>query len=57
MFVACIIRYMRIKNKQKVEVYLTDAGKETLQIRANDEGRTMAEIVKRALDLYYKHNG
>ncbi len=45
---------MKLKNKQKVEVYLTDENKAKLKLVAEKSGSTMAEIIKRALEVYLK---
>jgi len=45
---------MRLKNKSKVEVYLTDENKAKLKSIAEKSGTTMAEIIKRALEVYLK---
>jgi predicted DNA-binding protein len=45
---------MKLKNKQKVEVFLTDAIKAKLKGRAEETGSTMSEIIKRALDSYFE---
>jgi hypothetical protein len=47
---------MKIKNKQKVEVYMNEENKMKLQSRADKEDCSMAEVVKRALTFYYKNN-
>lgn len=41
---------MKLKGKQKIEVFLTDSQKESLKMKAKELGISMAEFIKRALD-------
>ncbi len=45
---------MRLKNKEKIEVFLTVANKNCLKARSKELGVTMSEIVKRLLEEYFK---
>jgi hypothetical protein len=40
---------MKLKGKQKIEVFLTDSQKESLKAKAKEQGISMAEVIKRAL--------
>jgi len=46
----CILTCMKLKSKQKIEVFLTDSQKESLRIKAKEKGISMAEVIKRALE-------
>lgn len=41
---------MKLKGKQKIEVFLTDSQKESLRKKAEEKGISMAEVIKRALE-------
>ena len=41
---------MKLKGKQKIEVFLTDSQKESLKKKAEEKGISMAEVIKRALE-------
>lgn len=45
---------MKLKNKQKIEVFLTIDSKEKLREKAGKLGISMAEVIKRALEIYLK---
>ena len=41
---------MKLKGKKKIEIFLTDSQKESLKLKAEKLGISMAEVVKRALE-------
>jgi len=41
---------MKLKGKQKIEVFLTDSQKESLKAKAKEKGISMAEVIKRSLE-------
>ena len=45
---------MKLKNKTKIEVFVTDATKLEIKNRADLLGTTIADIMKRALEQYLK---
>jgi hypothetical protein len=45
---------MKIRNKEKIEVYMTDQLKIALKQRSLTDNCSMAKIVKTALELYLK---
>ena len=45
---------MKLKGKQKLEIFLTDSQKETLRAKAQELGISMVEVVRRALEGYLK---
>lgn len=47
-----IIHAMKLKNKKKVEIFLTEEWKQKVQDRAEKLGTTMAGVIKRALEEY-----
>lgn len=45
---------MQLKNKYKIEVFLTQETKDKVKSKALELGTTMAGIIKRALEGYLK---
>jgi hypothetical protein len=44
---------MKLKNKKKIELFLTEEWKLKIQNRATQLGSSMAEIIKRAIEEYF----
>ncbi len=45
---------MKLKNKVKVEVFITEPHKIALKSKADELGTTMTEVIKRALEQFLK---
>lgn len=47
---------MRLHQKTKIEVFVSDASKKQIREKSKQLGTSMAEIMKRALELYFHEN-